>query len=111
MFVRDELVRPQAIRETALLTVRRARRHLGTASEAAHACLTFRATARALSRARRRPHGIFFGLRWRELVYPRAGFIRKFSDPAHARSATSSPTPRAHRRAQLRRVELDELVR
>jgi poly(3-hydroxybutyrate) depolymerase len=84
MFVREELVRPQAIRETALLTVEGERDDISGngQTESAHAlCLN-------IPRARREHflapgvghYGIFSGRRWRELIYPRVrDFIRKHS--------------------------------
>jgi poly(3-hydroxybutyrate) depolymerase len=84
MFVREELVRAQAIRETALLTVEGQRDDISGngQTESAHAlCLN-------IPRARREHflapgvghYGIFSGRRWRELIYPRVReFIRKHS--------------------------------
>ena len=84
MFVRGELVRPQAIRETALLTVECELDDISGngQTEAAHAlCLN-------IPRERRRHfmapgvghYGIFSGRRWREVIYPRVrDFIRAHS--------------------------------
>ena len=84
MFVREELVRPQAIRDTALLTVEGELDDISGngQTEAAHAlCLN-------ISRARREHflaagvghYGIFSGRRWREMIYPRVrDFIRRHS--------------------------------
>jgi poly(3-hydroxybutyrate) depolymerase len=82
MFVRQELVRPQAIREAALLTVEGEFDDISGngQTEAAHQlCLN-------IPRARREHflapgvghYGIFSGRRWREIIYPRVrDFIRK----------------------------------
>ena len=82
MFVHGELVRPQAITETALLTVEGEFDDISGngQTEAAHAlCLN-------ISRDRREHflapgvghYGIFSGRRWREMIYPRVrDFIRK----------------------------------
>jgi len=84
MFVRGELVRPQAIRDTALLTVEGELDDISGngQTEAAHAlCLN-------IPRERRRHfmapgvghYGIFSGRRWREVIYPRVrDFIRAHS--------------------------------
>ena len=84
MFVRGELVRPQAIRAPALLTVEGELDDISGngQTEAAHAlCLN-------LPRARRSHflapgvghYGIFSGRRWRETIYPRVrDFIRSHS--------------------------------
>ena len=84
MFVREELVRPQAIRDTALLTVEGELDDISGngQTEAAHAlCLN-------IPRARREHflapgvghYGIFSGRRWREMIYPRVrDFIAKHS--------------------------------
>jgi len=82
MFVREELVRPQAIRDTALLTVEGELDDISGhgQTEAAHAlCLN-------IPRGRREHfvapgvghYGIFSGRRWREMVFPRVrDFIEK----------------------------------
>jgi poly(3-hydroxybutyrate) depolymerase len=84
LFVRGELVRPQAIRDIALLTVEGELDDISGngQTEAAHAlCLN-------IPRARREHflapgvghYGIFSGRRWREMIYPRVReFIRKNS--------------------------------
>jgi poly(3-hydroxybutyrate) depolymerase len=84
MFVRKELVRPQAIRETALLTVEGELDDISGngQTEAAHAlCLNIPRERREHFRAPGVGHyGIFSGRRWRERVYPRVReFIRKNS--------------------------------
>ncbi len=75
MFVRDELVRPQAIRETALLTVEGELDDISGngQTEAAHAlCLNIPRERRSHFVAAGVGHyGIFSGRRWRELVFPR----------------------------------------
>ena len=82
MVVRGELVRPQAIRETALLTVEGERDDISGngQTEAAHAlCLNIpRARREHFLAAGVGHYGIFSGRRWRELIYPRVrGFIRR----------------------------------
>jgi poly(3-hydroxybutyrate) depolymerase len=82
MFVRRERVRPQAIRETALLTVEGELDDISGngQTEAAHAlCLNIPRERREHFLAPSVGHyGIFSGRRWRELIYPRVrDFIRK----------------------------------
>jgi poly(3-hydroxybutyrate) depolymerase len=84
MFVREELVRPQTIRETALLTVEGELDDISGngQTEAAHAlCLNIPRERREHFRAPGVGHyGIFSGRRWRETVYPRVReFIRRNS--------------------------------
>ena len=84
MFVREELVRPQAIRETALLTVEGEFDDISGngQTEAAHAlCLNIPRERREHWRAPGVGHyGIFSGRRWREMIYPRVrDFISKHS--------------------------------
>jgi poly(3-hydroxybutyrate) depolymerase len=86
MFVRDELVRPQAIRQTALLTVEGELDDISGngQTEAAHAlCLNIPRERRAHFVAPGVGHyGIFSGRRWREVVFPR---VRDFiSRHAHS---------------------------
>ncbi|HWJ00621.1 MAG TPA: polyhydroxyalkanoate depolymerase [Burkholderiales bacterium] len=81
MFVRGELVRPQAIRETALLTVEGELDDISGngQTEAAHAlCLNIPRERRSHFMAPGVGHyGIFSGRRWREMIYPRVrDFIR-----------------------------------
>jgi poly(3-hydroxybutyrate) depolymerase len=87
MFVRGELVRPQAIREAALLTVEGELDDISGngQTEAAHAlCLNIPRERRAHFVAPGVGHyGIFSGRRWREVVFPR---VRDFI----ARHAQSS---------------------
>lgn len=75
MFVREELVRPQAIRDCALMTIEGERDDISGngQTEAAHAlCLN-------IARERRRHYvapgvghyGIFSGRRWREMIFPK----------------------------------------
>ena len=75
MFVRGELVRPQAIRDTALLTVEGELDDISGngQTEAAHAlCLNIPRERRAHFVAPGVGHyGIFSGRRWREVVFPR----------------------------------------
>jgi poly(3-hydroxybutyrate) depolymerase len=83
MFVREELVRPQAIRQTALLTIEGERDDISGngQTEAAHAlCLNIPRERRAHFVAPGVGHyGIFSGRRWREIVYPRVReFIRAY---------------------------------
>ncbi|MGH8750029.1 MAG: polyhydroxyalkanoate depolymerase, partial [Burkholderiales bacterium] len=79
LFVREELVRPQAIRLTALFSIEGELDDIsGTGqSEAAHAlCLNIPAGRREHFLAPRVGHyGIFSGRRWREMIYPQ---IREF---------------------------------
>jgi poly(3-hydroxybutyrate) depolymerase len=82
MLVRDELVRPQAIRDTALLTVEGERDDISGSgqTEAAHAlCANIPSERREHYLAPGVGHfGIFSGRRWRELVFPRLRhFIRQ----------------------------------
>jgi len=84
MFVREELVRPQAIRETALLTVEGELDDISGngQTEAAHSlCLNIPRDRREHLLAPGVGHyGIFSGRRWRELIYPRVrDFIKKHS--------------------------------
>jgi poly(3-hydroxybutyrate) depolymerase len=84
MFVRDQLVRPQAIRKPALLTIEGELDDISGngQTEAAHAlCLNIPRERRAHFVAPQVGHyGIFSGRRWRETVFPRVrDFIRKHS--------------------------------
>jgi len=84
MFVRGELVRPQAIRDTALLTVEGELDDISGngQTEAAHAlCLNIPRERRSHFLAPNVGHyGIFSGRRWREMIYPRVReFIRAHS--------------------------------
>jgi len=79
MFVRDRLVRPQTIRDTALLTIEGELDDISGngQTEAAHLlCLNIDKGRRAHYLAPRVGHyGIFSGRRWREMIYPR---VREF---------------------------------
>lgn len=82
MHVRGELVRPQTIRETALLSIEGEFDDISGngQTEAAHAlCLNIPKERREHFRAPGVGHyGIFSGRRWREMIYPRVReFIRK----------------------------------
>jgi poly(3-hydroxybutyrate) depolymerase len=82
MYVREELVRPQAIRDTALLTVEGELDDISGngQTEAAHAlCLNIPRDKREHFLAPQVGHyGIFAGRRWREMIYPRVrDFIQK----------------------------------
>ncbi len=82
LFVRDELVRPQAIRDTALLTIEGELDDISGngQTEAAHAlCLNIPRRRREHYLAPGVGHyGIFSGRRWREMIYPRIrDFIRR----------------------------------
>ena len=84
MFVRGELVRPQAIRETALLTVEGELDDISGngQTEAAHAlCLNIPRERRSHFMAPGVGHyGIFSGRRWREIIFPQvSGFIARHS--------------------------------
>jgi len=81
MFVGDELVRPQAIRDTALLTIEGELDDISGngQTEAAHAlCLNIPANRRAHFLAQGVGHyGIFSGRRWREMIFPQvSNFIK-----------------------------------
>jgi poly(3-hydroxybutyrate) depolymerase len=75
MFVRDELVRPQSIRDVALLTIEGELDDISGngQTEAAHAlCLNIPRERRAHFVAPGVGHyGIFSGRRWREVIFPR----------------------------------------
>jgi poly(3-hydroxybutyrate) depolymerase len=79
MFVREELVRPQAIRDTALLTIEGELDDISGngQTEAAHLlCLNIPRERREHFLVPKAGHyGIFAGRRWREVIYPR---IRDF---------------------------------
>jgi poly(3-hydroxybutyrate) depolymerase len=86
MFVRDEPVRPQAIRDTALLTIEGELDDISGngQTEAAHAlCLNIPRERRSHYVAPGVGHyGIFSGRRWREMIFPRVReFIQAFSEP------------------------------
>ena len=81
MFVRERLVRPQTIRDTALLTIEGELDDISGngQTEAAHLlCLNIARERRQHYLAPRVGHyGIFSGRRWREMIYPRVrDFIR-----------------------------------
>jgi poly(3-hydroxybutyrate) depolymerase len=81
MFVRDRLVRPQAIRDTALLTIEGELDDISGngQTEAAHLlCLSIPRERREHHLAQGAGHyGIFSGRRWREMIYPKVkDFIR-----------------------------------
>jgi poly(3-hydroxybutyrate) depolymerase len=75
MYVRDELVRPQTIRDVALLTIEGELDDISGngQTESAHAlCLNIPRDRREHFLARGVGHyGIFSGRRWREMIYPR----------------------------------------
>jgi poly(3-hydroxybutyrate) depolymerase len=84
MFVRDELVRPQAIRDSALLTIEGELDDISGngQTEAAHAlCLNIPRERREHFVAAGVGHyGIFSGRRWREMIFPRVReFIRRYT--------------------------------
>ncbi|HYD58416.1 MAG TPA: polyhydroxyalkanoate depolymerase [Burkholderiales bacterium] len=84
MVLRDELVRPQAIRDTALLTIEGELDDISGngQTEAAHQlCLNIPKERREHFQAPGVGHyGIFSGRRWREVVYPKVReFIARFS--------------------------------
>ncbi len=84
MFVREELVRPQAIRDSALLTIEGELDDISGngQTEAAHLlCLNIPRERREHFLAPGVGHyGIFAGRRWRELIYPRVrDFIKRYS--------------------------------
>jgi poly(3-hydroxybutyrate) depolymerase len=81
MFVREQLVRPQLIRDTALLSIEGELDDISGngQTEAAHLlCLNIDKDRREHYLAPRVGHyGIFSGRRWREMIYPRVrDFIR-----------------------------------
>ena len=85
MFVREELVRPQAIRDTALLTIEGELDDISGngQTEAAHQlCLNIPRERREHYLAPGVGHyGIFSGRRWREMIYPRMrSFIRAHAE-------------------------------
>ena len=124
MFVRDQLVRPQAIRDTALLTIEGELDDISGngQTEAAHAlCLNIPRERREHFVAPGVGHyGIFSGRRWREMIFPRVrDFIRKHALGERALSPISELVARSrffhhgflhHVARQLRREQLDELV-
>jgi poly(3-hydroxybutyrate) depolymerase len=82
MFIRDRLVRPQAIRDTALLTIEGELDDISGngQTEAAHLlCLSIPRERREHYLAPGAGHyGIFAGRRWRDTIYPKVrDFIRK----------------------------------
>ncbi len=82
MFIRDQLVRPQAIRDTALLTIEGELDDISGngQTEAAHLlCLSIPRERREHFLAPGTGHyGIFAGRRWRSTIYPKVrDFIRK----------------------------------
>lgn len=82
MFIREQLVRPQAIRATALLTIEGEFDDISGngQTEAAHLlCLSIPADRREHYLAAKAGHyGIFAGRRWRETIYPKVrDFMRK----------------------------------
>jgi poly(3-hydroxybutyrate) depolymerase len=84
MFVGDELVKPQAIRDCSLLSIEGELDDISGngQTEAAHAlCLNIPRERRAHFLAQGVGHyGIFSGRRWREMIFPRVrDFIRKHS--------------------------------
>jgi poly(3-hydroxybutyrate) depolymerase len=84
MFVREELVRPQAIRDTALLTIEGELDDISGngQTEAAHQlCLNIPRERREHFLARGVGHyGIFSGRRWRDIVFPKVrDFIKAHS--------------------------------
>jgi poly(3-hydroxybutyrate) depolymerase len=83
MLVRGEVVRPQTIRDTALLTIEGELDDISGngQTEAAHAlCLNIPRERRAHFAAPDVGHyGIFSGRRWREVIFPRVrDFIRTY---------------------------------
>jgi poly(3-hydroxybutyrate) depolymerase len=97
MFVRDELVRPQTIRNTALLTIEGELDDISGngQTEAAHAlCLNIPRDMREHFVAPGVGHyGIFSGRRWREVIYPRVrDFIRKHSEEKNRGQTPSEKT-------------------
>jgi poly(3-hydroxybutyrate) depolymerase len=98
MFVREELVRPHAIRAPALLTIEGELDDISGhgQTEAAHAlCFNIPRERREHFVAAGVGHyGIFSGRRWRELIFPRVrDFIRK-----HASQPVSEPAARPARK-------------
>jgi poly(3-hydroxybutyrate) depolymerase len=92
MFVREELVRPHAIHQPALLTIEGELDDISGngQTEAAHAlCLNIARARRAHFVAPGVGHyGIFSGRRWREVVFPHVrDFIAANSGTASARNS------------------------
>ncbi len=99
--VEGDPVRPQDIRDTALLTIEGELDDISGAgqTQAAHdLCTAIAGSDRAHYMVPGAGHyGIFSGRRWRELVYPRvAGFIAAHRDGA---ASASAPAPRRRRSA------------
>src|SRR5207245_9264335 len=95
MFVREELVRPQAIRDVALLTIEGELDDISGhgQTEAAHAlCLNIPRERREHFVAAGVAHiGLFSGRRWREMIFPRVrDFVLKNEDRPHC-SQLSGP--------------------
>jgi poly(3-hydroxybutyrate) depolymerase len=93
MRVRGELVRPQAIRDTALLTIEGELDDISgnRQTEAAHLlCLNIPRERREHYCAPGVGHyGIFSGRRWREMIYPRVrAFLRQFGDRPRIRPSS-----------------------
>jgi poly(3-hydroxybutyrate) depolymerase len=106
--VRGELVRPQDIRHTAMLTVEGELDDISGAGQtrAAHdLCEGIPPDRRFHYDVPGAGHyGIFSGRRWRELVYPRVrDFIRSNGEPVHA-TPEAPPEPRRANRARSRKA-------
>jgi poly(3-hydroxybutyrate) depolymerase len=101
MFVREELVRPQAIRDTALLTIEGELDDISGngQTEAAHAlCLNIPAARRSHYLAPRVGHyGIFAGRRWREVIYPKVRAFIRGQTPGNRGQTPISGAPEMHR--------------
>ena len=96
MLVRGELVRPQAIRDTALLTIEGELDDISGngQTEAAHAlCLNIPRERRSHYVAPGVGHyGIFSGRRWREMIFPRVrDFIRENRGQTPTEKSGSDP--------------------
>ena len=111
MFVGDELVRPQAIRSTALLTIEGELDDISGngQTEAAHAlCLNIPRERRAHFLAPGVGHyGIFSGRRWREMVFPQ---VRDFIQPTPERlvallDGAAQPVARFHHAVEQAHVD------
>ena len=105
MFVREELVRPQAIRDTALLTIEGLDDISGNGqTEAAHAlCLNIPRAREHFVAPGVGHYGIFSGRRWREVIYPRVrDFIREHSEK-------SGSKPDSPERAKYRKSGSDPI--
>jgi poly(3-hydroxybutyrate) depolymerase len=105
--VRDQLVRPQDITETALLTVEGELDDISGAGQtrAAHGLCTGIPKARQFHYDVEGAghYGIFSGRRWRDMVYPRVrDFIATYDNTGGKKSPTRASSPKRSSIAQVR---------